>query len=75
MRKFDKDSNTRTRIFGKRDFQRVLKELKQQGATVEKNEVGGYDVLFGEDMILQAMNGTNTYLVRIDTDELTEAKR
>lgn len=73
MRKFDKDSNTRTRIFGKRDFQRVLKELKQQGATVEKNEVGGYDVLLGEDMILQAMNGTNSYLVRIDSNSLTEA--
>jgi len=75
MRKFDKDSNTRTRVFGKRAFQRVLKELKQQGASVEKNDLGGYDVLFGEDMILQAVNGTNSYLVRIDTDELTEAKR
>jgi hypothetical protein len=73
MRKFDKDSNTRTRVFGKRDFQRVLKELKQQGASVEKNDLGGYDVLFGEDMILQAMNGTNSYLVRIDSDALTEA--
>jgi hypothetical protein len=73
MRHFDKDSNTRTRIFGKRDFQRVLKELKQQGATVEKNEVGGYDVLFGGDMIMQAMNGTNSYLVRIDSDSLSEA--
>jgi hypothetical protein len=73
MRKFDRDSNTRTRVFGKRDFQRVLKELKQQGASVEKNDLGGYDVLFGEDMILQAVNGTNSYLVRIDSDALTEA--
>ena len=73
MRKFDRDSNTRTRVFGKRDFQRVLKELKQQGASVEKNDLGGYDVLFGEDMILQAVNGTNSYLVRIDSDSLTEA--
>ena len=73
MRKFDRDSNTRTRVFGKRDFQRVLKELKQQGASVEKNDLGGYDVLFGEDMILQAVNGPNSYLVRIDSDALTEA--
>ena len=73
MRKFDRDSNTRTRVFGKRDFQRVLKELKQQGASVEKNDLGGYDVLFGDDMILQAVNGTNSYLVRIDSDALTEA--
>ena len=73
MRKFDRDSNTRTRVFGKRDFQRVLKELKQQGASVEKNDLGVYDVLFGEDMILQAVNGTNSYLVRIDSDALTEA--
>ncbi len=73
MNTFHKEANTKTRIFGKRDFQRVLKELKQQGATVEKNEVGGYDVLFGDDMILQAMNGTNSYLVRIDSDLLSEA--
>jgi biotin operon repressor len=64
MRKFDKDSNSSAKMFVKHDLQRVLKELKQQGATVEKNEAGGYDVLFGDDMLLQVV---------IDSDSLAEA--
>ena len=64
MRHFDKDGNSSAQIFVKHDLQRVLKELKQQGATVEKNEVGGYDVLFGDDMVLEVV---------IDSDALVEA--
>ena len=64
MRHFNKDGNSSAQIFVKHDLQRVLKELKQQGATVEKNEVGGYDVLFGDDMVLEVV---------IDSDALVEA--
>lgn len=65
MKQFDKNSNSSAQIFVKHDLQRVLKELKQQGAAVEKNEVGGYDVLFGDDMLLQVV---------IDSDSLTEVE-
>lgn len=64
MKHFDKDSTSSAQMFIKHDYQRVLKELKQQGATVEKNEAGGYDVLFGDDMLLQVV---------IDSDSLAEA--
>lgn len=63
MRHFDKDGNSSAQIFVKHDLQRVLKELKQQGATVEKNEAGGYDVLFGDGMLLKVV---------IDSDSLVE---
>lgn len=71
MNTFHKKANTKTRIFGKRDFQRVLKDLKAQGATVDKNDMGGYDVLYNNVLIMQAMNGNNSYLVRLDTNALS----
>lgn len=71
MNTFHKEANTKTRIFGKRDFQRVLKDLKAQGATVDKNDMGGYDVLYNDVLIMQAMNGNNSYLVRLDTNALS----
>jgi hypothetical protein len=71
MNTFHKEANTKTRIFGKRDFQRVLKDLKAQGATVDKNDMCGYDVLYNDVLIMQAMNGNNSYLVRLDTNVLS----
>jgi len=71
MVKFSNKANTKTRIFGKRDFQRVLKDLKAQGAMVDKNDMGGYDVLYKDTLILQAINGANNYMVRLDANVLS----
>ncbi len=71
MNTFHKEANTKTRIFAKRDLQQVLKDLKAQGATVDKNNMGGYDVIYNDVLIMQAMNGNNSYLVRLDTNALS----
>ena len=71
MLKFDTETKTRTKIFNKRSLQATLKQFRQAGYYVVKRS-HGYDVLDDERLIFQAMNGTNSYLVRLDKQLLAE---
>ena len=71
MNKFDSETETRTKIFNKRSLQATLKQFRQAGYYVVKQN-HGYDVLDDERLIFQAMNGTNSYLVRLDKQLLAE---
>ena len=71
MNKFDADTETRTKIFNKRSLQATLKQFRKAGYYVVKQN-HGYDVLDDERLIFQAMNGTNSYLVRLDKQLLAE---
>ena len=71
MNKFDAETETRTKIFNKRSLQATLKEFKPAGYYVVKQS-HGYDVLDDDRLVFQAMNGTNSYLVRLDRQLLAE---
>jgi hypothetical protein len=54
-----------TRIMGKKDFQKLLTQLRRDGCKVKK-ELGGYTVnLFGEE-VLKALPGNRDYLLRLN---------
>ena len=71
MRRFDDNTETRTRMFNKRDLQAVLKNFRANGYTVEKGN-NRYEVLDGDRLVLSALNGVRSYLVRLDKELLTE---
>ena len=71
MRKFDDNTETRTRMFSKRDLQRVLKDFRDNGYTVEKGD-NRYEVLDGDRLVFSALNGSRAYLVRLDKGLLAE---
>ena len=54
-----------TRIMGKKDFQKLLTQLRRDGCKVKK-ELGAYTVnLFGEE-VLKALPGNRDYLLRLN---------
>lgn len=71
MRNFDAETQTRTKIFNKRSLQATLKEFRSKGYKVEKGQ-DIYEVLDGEQLVFQALNGYNSYLVRLDKQLLAE---
>lgn len=74
MNKFPKHMETRTRIFNKRDFQRVLQDFRDNGMfRVEKVREGNYEV-FNEfnELCLKGAVGHTSYLVRLDKELLVE---
>lgn len=74
MNRFPEHMETRTRTFSKRDFQRVLKDFKDNGMfRVEKVREGSYEV-FNEfdELCLKGIVGRTLYLVRLDKELLTE---
>jgi hypothetical protein len=68
MLKFQKRHTTSTRIWSKPETQAVFKDLRAMGLTVTKI-TGGYEVTNPNNvLILKAMNGKNSYLIRaVDT--------
>ena len=68
MLKFQKRHTTVSRIWSKPQAQRVFKQLRAGGLTVNKIN-NGYEVVNDNNvLLLQAMNGSSSYLVRgIDT--------
>ena len=68
MLKFQKRHTTVTRIWSKPQTQQVFKQLRAEGLTVNKIN-NGYEVVNDNNvLLLQAMNGNNSYLIRgIDT--------
>ena len=71
MNKFNTETETRTKIFNKRSLQATLKQFRQAGYYVVKTS-HGYNVLDEDRLILQAMNGNSSYLVRLDKQLLAE---
>jgi len=74
MNKFPQHMETRTRLFNKRDFQRVLKNFRDNGMfRVEKVREGSYEV-FNEfdELCLKGAVGHSSYLVRLDKELLVE---
>lgn len=71
MNKFDAETDTRTKIFNKRSLQATLKLFRQAGYYVAKRN-HGYYVLDDDRLVFQAMNGTNSYLVRLDRQLLVD---
>ena len=74
MNRFPKHMETRTRIFNKRDFQRVLKDFRDNSMfRVEKVREGSYEV-FNEfdELCLKGAVGHSSYLVRLDKELLAE---
>lgn len=74
MNRFPEHMETRTRIFSKRDFQRVLQDFRDNGMfRVEKVREGSYEV-FNEfdELCLKGAVGHTSYLVRLDKELLAE---
>ena len=65
MNKFNTETETRTKVFNKRSLQATLKQFRQAGYCVVRTS-HGYNVLDEGRLILQAMNGNSSYLVRLD---------
>jgi len=64
MKKFQKQHTTATRIWSKKVTQSVLKDFREAGLIVTKIP-SGYEVTDENDvLLLKAMNGNNSYLVR-----------
>ena len=64
MKKFQKRHTTATRIWSKKVTQSVLKDFRDAGLIVTKIP-SGYEVTNENDvLLLKAMNGNNSYLVR-----------
>tara|TARA_R100000951_G_scaffold112339_1_gene112541 strand:- start:750 stop:965 length:216 start_codon:yes stop_codon:yes gene_type:complete len=64
MKKFQKRHTTATRIWSKKVTQSVLKDFRNAGLIVTKIP-SGYEVTNKNGVLfLQAMNGTNSYLIR-----------
>ena len=68
MLKFQKRHTTVSRIWSKPQAQRVFKQLRADGLTVNKIN-NGYEVVNDNNvLLLQALNGNSSYLVRgVDT--------
>lgn len=60
---FKEGKKTTSRIIQKKNLQAILRELKKNGAIVEKLN-SGYTVTFNNQLILKAMVGHSAYLVR-----------
>lgn len=56
---------TTSRIIAKKEFQTILRDLRQANFIVTKLR-SGYSVVFGNTEVLRAMQGTRNYLVRFD---------
>jgi hypothetical protein len=68
---FLKDQMVVTRIWAKKDFQKILKSFRDNGLSVEKIN-SGYIVYKvssegSHTLMCKAMNGSNGYLVRCDS--------
>lgn len=64
MKKFQKRHTTVTRIWSKKVTQSVLKDFRNAGLIVTKIP-SGYEVTNKNGvLLLQAMNGNNSYLIR-----------
>ena len=60
-----------TQIFAKQQTQRVIKDLRAAGYTVEKKQSGIYECHLDGELIFAAMPGSRGYLVRYDQRLLT----
>ena len=56
-----------TRIMSKRDFQKLLTQLRRDGCQVKK-ELGAYTVKLADALVLKALPGRRDYLVRLNPD-------
>ena len=64
MKKFQKRHTTTTRIWSKKVTQSVFKDFRDAGLIVTKIP-NGYEVTNENDvLLLKAMNGNNSYLIR-----------
>ena len=56
---------SRTRIMGKKDFQKLLTQLRRDGCKVKK-ERGIYTVNLFDEEVLEALPGNRDYLLRLN---------
>jgi hypothetical protein len=64
MKQFQKRHTTATRIWSKKVTQSVLKDFRDSGLVVTKIS-NGYEVTNKNDvLLLKALNGNNSYLIR-----------
>jgi len=61
--------NARSSVLPKRTLQKTLKDCRANGFDVE-NRDGMYNVFCDGELILRALNGQRSYLVRYNTDYL-----
>jgi hypothetical protein len=61
--------NARSFVIPKRSLQRTLKDCRANGYDVEKKN-GMYNVFCEGELILRALNGHRSYLVRYNTEYL-----
>jgi hypothetical protein len=64
-----KVNNARSVVMSKPRLQQTLKDCRRNGFTVDKRN-SGYDVFNDDQLIMRAMIGTSTYLVRFDQNVL-----
>lgn len=68
-----------TKLFTKTSLQRLLRDLRQEGYTVKKENGGLYNVyvsnLPGDRRVMVGMPGSRGYLVRYEDELLTQVAK